>query len=387
MLKRWVALAFAVCVTTGFIGAQELEISGEMKTGFYWEKILVDGEETREIAKMHNNDDAGGNEGRFRMNLHLHKDNDMGMKVRFQQTMWANNQPAQWAYAMGYGDFIDDQLRVTIGKLGESPWGAGGPDLWNEVDNQVGIRFEVKPVAIPGLNVGLVLNSWNGTMHNLDNGKVDNLLGDMLRETVFGVAYTNDYFHGRIALRLDGDVDSLGINSGPVEDVQEGMELVYRLEERIIQQYLEDFSVWAVGYMKGIGEDSRVEANDSYFQSQNYLYADYSPEAFSARLTMGLFFIRGIQTLIGRASFYYNIFPFLSAGTALNYRQLFGERAPDDGKPFEIWGIEPQVRVTFNAAAYIAFVYNYNQQYVTVGQADRVLEDRHWINLRVVFTF
>jgi len=389
MFKRWVVMAFAILITTGLVCAQELEISGEIKTGFYWEKHLVDGEETYENAEMKNNDgDSGDNEGRFRLNLHLHKDNNMGMKVRFEQTKWTGTQYTQWAYALGYGDFIDEQLRVSVGKLGESPWGTGGPDIWKEVDSQVGIRFEVKPEAVPGLNAGLVLNTWNTTTHKKDNGDVDNLLVDVLRETVLGVAYTNDYFHGRIGFRLDGEGDTTGFPSDKVDDMQDGMELVYRFEERIIREYLEGFSVWALGYMQGITKDSwDCGADYSIFASKNYLYADYSPEAFSTRLAMGLYFIRGVQTFIGRGSFYYNIFPFLSAGAAVTYRQLFGERAPKDGKPFEVWGLEPQVRVTFNSNAYIAFLYNYGQMYETQGQGDRILKDQHWINLRVVFTF
>ena len=386
MTKKLAALAVVAFVTAGLVFAQELVISGEMKTGFFWEKINVDGKETEENAKMYNNDDAGDNEGRFRMNLHLHKENNMGMKVRFQQTAWTATQPNQWAYAMAYGNFISDQLRVTIGKLGESPWGTGGPDLWNELDDQVGIRFEVLPNAAPGLDIGLVLNAYDEATYNKNN--VDNLLVDMLRETVFGVAYTNDYFHGRLSFRLDGDVDCISFDFINPENLQDdNMEMIYRLEERIIRQYLEGFSIWANGYWKGIGEESNISYLNSSFSFKNWLYIDYSPSDFSARLSFGLDFIKGMQTFKGRAGFYYNIFPFLSVGAAVNYWQKFGDHAPDDNKPFEQWGVEPQVRVTFNSNAYIAFVYNFNQEYATEGLGDRVLKDRHWINLRVVYTF
>jgi len=387
MTKKLSAIALIVLLTANFAYAQKLEISGEMKTGFFWERVDVDGKKSLEAVKMHSNDDAGGEQGRFRLNLHVHNEYNMGMKARFQQETWTGTPPTQFAYAMGYGNFIDNQLRVTIGKLGESPWGAGGPDLWSELDNQVGIRTEVMPKAIPGLDIGVVLNGWNGTKHNLDNGKVDNLLLDILQETVFGIAYTNDYFHGRFSWRLDGDVDSRGFPSGPVEDVQEGMEMIYRLEERIIRKYLPGFSIWANGYWAAIGEDSRILPNDASMLYSNYLYFDYSPPAFSSRLTLGLLMVKDVQTFVGRAAFYYNIFPFLSAGAAANYRQLFGKRAPDDGKSFLVWGIEPQVKVTFNPNAYVAFVYNYGQQWATLGQGDRILQDRQWINIRAVYTF
>jgi len=386
MAKKSAALALCAFIITNFVSAQELEVSGEMKTGFFWEKVDVDGEERSQDAKMHNNDDAGPNEGRFRMNLHLHKENNMGMKVRFEQIAWGAAQPNRWAYAMAYGNFIDEQLRVTIGKLGESPWGAGGPDIWDELDNQVGIRFEVMPQVVPGLDVGFVLGAYNEATYNAEN--VDNKLVDLLAETVFGVTYTNDYFHGRFAWRLDGDVDVVAQNTNkPGTFIEDNMAMMYRFEERIIRQYLEGFSIWANGYWKGIGEDPDVDNVDSVIYFQNWLYIDYSPEAFSSQLRFGYHFGKGLTTLIGRAQFYYNIFPFLSAGTAVHYRQEVGEDALFDDKPFMLWGIEPQVRVTFNPNAYIAFVYNFEQRYATEGLAERVLQNRQWINLRVVFSY
>jgi len=389
MAKKVSAIALAVLLAANFAYAQELEISGEMKTGFYWEHVTVDGKkqvsDDKKDVRMHNNDDAGANEGRFRLNLHVHNDYNMGMKVRYEQQAWEEISNANWAYAMAYGNFIDNQLRITIGRLGESPWGTGGPDLWKELDNQVGIRTEIMPNILPGLDVGFVLNAWNGTLHNLDNGKVDNLLLDMLQDTVLGVAYTNDYFHGRVALRLDGEVDSVGAGAS-VEDLQENMEMVYRLEERAIRKYLPGFSIWALGYWKGIGEDPDLPDGDKFREYRNFLYIDYSPPAFSARLGAGLHFSPGIETFAGRAQFYYNIFPFLSLGAAGTYSQIFGKNAPDDGKPFEKWGVEPQLRINFNPNAYVAFVYYYGQDWATEG-VKRVLQDRQWINLRTVYTF
>jgi len=385
MAKRLTAIALAVLLTAGLIYAQELEISGEMKTGFYWEQISVDGKKTEEKVVMHNNDDAGSNEGRFRLNLHVHSENNMGMKVRFEQLVWEDISDTQWAYAMAYGNFLDNQLRVTIGKLGESPWGAGGPDLWDELDNKVGIRTEIMPDFLPGLDVGFVLGDFNEAPYNPD---VENKLVDLLRETVFGVAYTNDYFHGRVSFRLDGEQDNISFSTyNPGNYMEDNMSLIFRLEERIIRKYLPGFSIWANGYLKGLGEDPDTDPRDSTYSYRSYLYIDYSPEAFSARLSAGLQAGKGLQTFYGRAQFYYNIFSFLSLGAAGNYRQLFGENAPDDGKPFAMWGVEPQLRVTFNPNAYVAFVYNYGQQYMTTGVGPRVLQDKQWINLRAVYTF
>jgi len=401
MARRLAALAFAVLLTTGFAFAQELEISGEMKTGLYWDQVFVDGKEFSEDAKMHNNDDAGDSEGRFRLNLHLHNDNNMGMKVRFQQEKWAGTDSNVWDYAMVYGNFIDDQLRVTIGRLGLSPWGVDSTDLVkDELDNQLGIRTEIMPGFLPGLNIGFVLNGYNSEDFKVENPVTgveerlvsENRLVDMLEETVLGVAYTNDYFHGSIAFRLDGQEDGL-YDLAANGYLQDSVEMVYRLEERIIRQSLEGFSIWAAGYWRGIGEKTGV--NDQYIALfQNYLYIDYSPEAFSAQLSGGLETSKELQVFNGRVHFYYNILPVLSAGTAFKYGQQFGKRAADKAT----WGIEPQVRVTFNPNAYIAFVYNYGQEYVfdratkapviDDETGKQVFSDKvQWINLRVVYTF
>jgi len=412
MAKRITALAFAVLLTAGLVFAQEepseqsgpqLEISGEMKTGVYWEQVFVDGKEFSEDARMRNNDDAGPSEGRFRLNLHLHKDNDMGMMVRFQQDKWAGTDANVWDYAMVYGNFINDQLKVTAGRLGLSPWGADSTDLLkDELDHQLGIRTEVMPGILPGLNIGFVLNSYNNGDFKLEEYDLvtgeqvslisENRLVDMLMETVFGIAYTNDYFHGSVAFRLDGEEDGQYFLSAN-KYLQDNMELLYRLEERIIRQYLEGFSIWAVGYFKGLGEDVEKD-EDSTFLFQNYLYIDYSPAAFSARLSGGLETSKGLQTVNGRAQFYYNILPVLSAGVAGKYSQQFGKYAADNAS----WGVEPQVRVTFNPNAYIALVYNYGQEYVFDRKTgDPVFDDEtgkqvfsdkvQWINLRVVYTF
>jgi len=388
MAKRLAALALVALLTAGFAFAQELEISGEMKTGFFWEQDFVDGKEFKEDARMHNNDDAGENHGRFRMDLHVHNENNVGMKVRFEQLDWDATVPTKWAYAMAYGNFINDQLRVTVGRLGLSPWGADSTDLLkDELDTDLGIRTEIMPGFLPGLDIGFVINAYNNGPaydENFEEVIVDNKLVDMLKETVLGVAYTNDYFHGAVAFRLDGEGDA-EYDTNAFTYMQDNMELVYRLEERIIRQHLEGFSIWAAGYFKGIGEKSDISDEDSGSLFQNYLYIDFSPEAFSARLSGGLDTYRNLQIVSGRAHFYYNILPVLSLGVAGKYSQQFGKYAADKAS----WGVEPQVRVTFNPNAYIAFVYNYGQEYVRPDlTSPPVFSDKvQWINLRVVYTF
>jgi len=364
--KMFIIIPVMLCAA-GFVCAQTLDISGEMKTGLYWERVETP-DKTEEIARIHNNDDAGPNEGRFRMNLHLKKDT-IGMKVRFEQTAWSSSSPNQWAFAFAYGDFISEQLRIVAGKLGESPWSAGGPDIWQELDNQIGVRTEIKPNLAPGLNVGFVLNTWNNAVYNLDK----RTLGDILMETVFGVSYTHDYFLVRFAYRLDGEAD--------VYTVQEGMELMYRLEERALRKLVPGLSVWANGWWRGIG----TEKEDPDLVTRiytNWFYAQWAPDDFTAQLRLGYHAGVKYDELHTRLSFYYNIFSWLSAGLAFNFRVDVGEASVKD-VPYRLWNIEPQVKATFAPGTYVAFVYMFENEPISAVKNKQT----HKINLRTVFTF
>jgi len=351
-----------------------LELSGEVKTGFYWERLDVEGQEIKETAKMHNNDDAGGNQGRFRLNMHLKINDFIGMKVRFQQTAWTGVQPNMWDYAFAYGNFWKEQIRITIGKLGESPWSAGGPDIWNELDDQIGIRTELKFDVLKGFNFGFVLNGWNHSNYYPDK----NTIQDILMETVIGAAYTHKYFHARFSYRLDGESD--------IYDKQEGMSMMYRLEERYFTTVLKGFSIWANGWLRGIGENTDVVTY------MNWLYIDYSPEKFSAQIRFGYDTGQNLNqelwhSFSTRVSFYYNILDFLSVGAAFRYTSDFGA-IEVKGAPFRLIGIQPQVKFSFGSNAYISFVYDYQWDYRREATStDPVLAQRQWFNLRTVYTF
>jgi len=354
----------------GLAGAaytQTLQLSGEMKTGLYWGRTDATGNPPEITVKMYNNDDAGNLEGRFRMNLQL-THGIMGMKVRFEQTTWTSMQANQWAFAFAWANLIDNQLKVTVGKLGESPWSAGGPDIWQELDNQVGIRTEVMPHIVPGLDIGFVLNGWNNS--NYFPGK--NTLSDMLMETVMGVAYTNDYFHGRFGWRLDGKSDVYNMES-------EGMEMMYRLEERVLKNYVDGLSVWANGWWKGIGtKDLDIKLD------QNWLYAQWNRSEFSSQLRLGYLVGANYQEFDTRLQFYYNVFPWLSAGAAGTIRIDGGVNKVRD-VPYKNWFIEPLVKATLNPNTYIAFVYHY--EYEPISLTPEKIMQTNWFNLRVVYTF
>jgi len=92
------------------------------------------------------------------------------------------------------------------------------------------MRVEYKPSFVPGhLNVGFVLNYFNS---DRDQGWPEDRtisLLNILRESVIGAAYTNDYFHVRLAYKFDDEYDAIQDNKvtgGKGED-----EFVYRIEE------------------------------------------------------------------------------------------------------------------------------------------------------------
>ena len=368
MLRKIFLINLITLCAAGFMYSQTLEVSGEVKTGLFWEKVDAPGAKTEEVAKMHNNDDAGPNEGRFRMNLHV-KNDIIGMKVRFEQTAWSQAEPNKWAFAFAYGDFFDQQFRVVAGKLGESPWAAGGPDIWQELDNQVGVRFEIKPAFAPGLNVGFVLNGWNEANYFPEK----NTLIDILKETVFGIAYTNDYFHMRFSYRLDGESD--------VYDVQDGMGMMYRVEERALKNVVDGLQLWANGWGRGIGTDKEDPDKVSrvYY---NWFYAQWKPEQFTAQLRLGYHKMVKYDEFRTRVSFDYNILSWLSLGAAFNFQMNPGDESVKD-VPYKLWNVEPQLRFTFAPNTYVALWYQFENQPISKDKDKKTQR----LNLRTVFTF
>lgn len=128
---------------------------------------------------------------------------------------------------------FNSQLKISAGLLGESSWGTNGPELYHDVDDQMGIRVEWKPNFLSGLNLGFVVNKFGGV----------------------GIAYEHDYFAFRFAYRFDSDAD-WGWQGN------EGARMVFRLEERILQKYLPGMQLWTNGLYYGINAD---EKESEYF--------------------------------------------------------------------------------------------------------------------------
>ena len=371
-MKKLFALPLVAAFVLHTAFAQELTVSGELKTGFYWEQKQEGNKAVEETGSVHNKNDAGEKEGRFRLNMQLDKEN-VGMKVRFQQEVWTTNTPS-WVFAFAYGYFLDDQIKVSGGRLGDSPWGAGGPERWDELDTRIGVRTEIMPKIVPGLNAGFVLNQFNeGT--GLANK--NETIGELLKETVLGVSYTHEWFALRLACRLDSELDTDANRN------DEGAQMLYRIEENILTNYLDGMKIWANGFYKGLHAPNAGSDGKAPLIYLNWLYFQLAPDAFTAQLRLGLDAAEADrQVLRVRPSFYYNFFDrLLTAGLAFYYCQDFGTKI-SNGSPYQYWRIEPQIKLNLPNTT-IALVYQYTDEYISQDY----LKHTHWINLQVAYTF
>ena len=371
--------------------AQEFTVNGEVKTGLFYSRFDDGINEVLEKSYFHSRDDAGNDNsdnrtmptpGRFQIDMaYLH--NNVGFKVRFRWESWLSQTSLPFFnYAFGYGNFFQDQLTLSIGKLGASPWGTGGPEMWKELEISTlgGIRLEVKPKFLPvldGLNVGFVLNYFDGGMDSTTSSNTVINLGDYLQESVIGISYTNDLFHARLSYRLDSERD---FRTTPGT---EGGQLVYRIEEYMLKNLLPDLSLWALGYYEGIGAEA-----ESYYLFYNWLFAQYDPDNFTAQIRLG-FDVRETRNILHiRPSFYYKFFAnLLNTGISFSYAQDFGDGKMYKDSPYAYMEVEPKVQVNLKPNAYVAFAYNYRSEYGREVQAHKdkgikPIKERQWVNLR-----
>jgi hypothetical protein len=373
-MRKYIAVLLAVIFSAGAVFAQELKVSGEIKTGFFYYQKQTGEKEPVSEGYVHNTEDDdvyqtlymnNRGQGRFRMNLQLDKEN-MGMKVRFQQDQWMDQNMPKWDYAFAYGNFLNNQLKLSAGKLGDSPWGAAGPEMWTELDTRIGIRTEISPNILPGLNVGFVLNDYNAGV--MQSAKTQTI-GDILKESVLGLAYTHDVFALRFSYRMDSQ-----------NDEDRGDQLVYRLEERVLQKYLEGFQIWANGWYQGLASEDK-----SALELVNWLYFQYAPRSFTAQFRLGYNISEERHILQARPAFYFNLFDnLLNIGASFQFTQDFGENKMYKDSPYLRLQVEPMIKVNFGSA-YIALVYQYRDEYATKDKDE--ITTVHWVNLRVAYTF
>jgi len=419
-MKKFIGTLLTMLCMPGFIFAQDndgLILSGELKTGLFWYSMDREGRELDEGGFIYNSDtiDQAGQEtlqnnwsqnGRFRLNF-LYNIGKFGVKFRFETTEWSfgRNMANQlfWNYAFVYGYFFNDNLKISAGKMGDSPWGAGGPDLWNELDTTMGMRFEFIPQFIPfikpgALNLGVVLNNFDGPVEAQAGHKQKTLM-DILTETVLGFAYTQEeIFHLRLSYRLDGLVD---------EAVSE--KLVYRAEERIIQRFLPGFQIVANGFWDRLNprklytEESNPHGDRDPRDDmvlRNWLYINYdSPLVFSP-LDMSYRVLsrfgyestgKSREKLFIKPGFYFTFFDnLLQIGAAFEYAADVGDMKIDAQAPYLHWFIEPAIQLNLGNNSYLALVYRYYDDYEfnNPEKSGSALHTKtHWLNLRVFFTF
>jgi hypothetical protein len=376
-----VALGVTAIAQESNVPDQRINVAGYAKSGVLWNHTQEQGkDDITESVNLGSKDDAASGQGRFRLDIEYVNKN-MGIKTRVQWDNWIDTAPA-WTYAFAYGNFFDDQLTFSVGKLGSSPWGTGGPEMWKELETAGGggMRTEIKPHIIPGLNAGFILNFYNtGRDQGWPQTKPMTLL-EILRESVLGVSYTHDLFLVRFAYRFDGEVDKIGGNNGERADGEDS--LLYRVEERVIQKYLPGFQVWALGFFDGL----YVE-DESCKLLQNWLFAQYDPEQFTAQARFGLDIGDKRTVFHLRPSFYWKFFDnLLNVGASFWYGQDFGDGKMYEGSPYQFIELEPRIQLNFGSS-YVAFAYNFRREYIHETEASikagvEPIKQTQWMNLR-----
>ena len=388
-MKRIItSLLFAVFAMPVF--AQDLgqfTFDGFVRTGFIWEKKEKINQNAETKVRLGTLGDAGSGQGRIRMNFGYTNKN-AGIKGRLQWDNWQSEQKApQWPYLFGYINAFEDQFTLSVGKLGASPWGTGGPEKWKELESISegsgggGVRVEYKPAFVPGLNVGLVLNWYNGS---LDRGTGrDVTLLDLLQESVFGLAYEHDYFLVHFEYRLDSEIDQRGGSTIQESGVKEGDDLIFRLEERILKNYVPGLQIWALGVYEGVG----AEVKD-FIRFDNWLFAQYEQDWGTAQIRLGYDVVATRSILHFKPSYYHNFFDkLITVGVFFYIANDFGEGRINKDAPYTEMQIEPKLQINF-LNAYVAFTYNFKQTYAQPQKnIPNPIERFQTMNLRFGMTF
>jgi hypothetical protein len=399
-MKKLLALFMLAALAAG-VSAQEFTIGGEVKTGLLMttteDQISPKGDDgNTTMTKAGSKDDAGDGSGRFRINLEYSVNDIFGIKARLQMENWggssAGNKAPEWTYAFGYVNVLDDQLTLSLGKLGASPWGTGGPELWKElesIDTLGGMRLEWKPAFIPEevgkFNIGFVINDFNGYTDMRDSNEPVTFL-DVLQETVLGISYTHDLFHARFAYRFDSAADKDRDSESPLE----GGRIVYRVEEHALEQVVPGLSIWALGYWYGIGAP---EVNKDFYKVENWLFFQYAPDFLTAQIRVGYDVKANQQIVHVRPSIYGHFFDrLLTVGAMFHFGQDFGEFQMYKGSPYSYMSFEPLVQLNITSNSYVAAAYNWKREYIqeTVDHIANGLEpikQTQWVNIRVGMTF
>jgi len=396
-MNKLFTVLFAGLLAAGSVFALDdiIELSGEIKTGLFFEQRELRKETLTKTAIFNNDGDSGEEGNRIRFGIGLHT-KGLGLRTRFSQDNFkyrddgisdTRTVKVKVDFAYVYGNLFNSQIKISGGLLGESPWGTGGPELGKELEFTglapvTGIRFEWKPTFSPnirGLNLGFVLN-------RADEGKppdAKEAFGDLFLESILGIAWEHKYFAFRFAYRFDR-----GLESPAASTV--GEKFVYRIEERLLWRLVPGMAISANGYYQGINSKGNASHSDPGY-GQNWLYIDYAPEYFSSGIQVGYrdqsIGDDNTQLLEFRPFFYYNIIPnHLIAGAMGGFETGFNGGKSFKDTIYNFWFIEPQVKVIINNNFYFAAVYRYQ---LGAYDTERSYKNQttNWVNLRLGFAF
>jgi hypothetical protein len=431
-MRRIVVVLFIVLMAAGALFAQEISLSGELKTGFYSEQETIGNKDPVAKGGMTNNDgDSGKGEGRLRLDFSSSYGN-VGLRVRFQiEPDGLGPFLPSWGFAYAYGHLFNEQLTISAGILGESPWGSGGPRLRSDPESReymsynklsgepyisseglLGIRFEYKPSFVPGLNIGFVLNQPDQVAVDIQKQSFLDVLG----ESVIGASYQHEYFGVRVGYRFDSKADAYS------NKADEGGRLTYRLEEHILDKKVEGMKIWLNGDYYGIGcEQREIQkmingqpvmvklGSGEYFI--NWLYWLWETDNFIAKCDVGLGIYKSYsnenfrpaerqeyQSLEFLPAFYYKFFDdLLQVGVGLGFGLEFGPGKTYKNSPYQYISVEPQIRLNIGRGAYIAAIYTFTDKYAWWNkEANPSIPDgikegdksvKHSINIRAVYSF
>jgi len=393
-MKKLFSMLIAGLLAAGSAFAMDdiIELSGEIKTGIFFEQRELNGKPLSTKNAIQNNDGDSGEEGnRIRFGINMHT-KGIGIRTRFSQenfdyrTGIEDTALIKTDFAYVYGTLFNGQFKASAGLLGESPWGTGGPELNKELENTglapiTGIRFEWKPTFSPhirGLNIGFVLNRANEGKPTDEEAMKNEKFGDLFMESIVGIAWEHKYFAFRFAYRFDRDLKSPAAATI-------GEQFVYRVEERLLWRVLPGMSISANGYCMGINAKGRT--TETPFR-ENWLYISYAPEYFFSGVNAGYRdeFERDVQKLEFRPYFYYNIIPsHLFAGAMGGFEMGFNAGKSFKDTFYNFWFVEPKVQVNVNPNFYVAAVYRFTSgKYGDEPYKDQIT---HWVNIRLGFEF
>jgi len=430
MKRIAVVIAILAASAAGALYAQEIVYSGELKTGFYIEQEKIGADDPVANGGMTNNDgDSGTGQGRLRLDFDFSYQN-LGMRLRFQVEPESDKLGPyypRWSFAYAYGNLFNEQLKISMGLLGDSPWGTGGPDLRSDPESReyvsynylsgdpyvyseglMGIRFEYKPSFVPGLNVGFVLNQPDQTKAPAS----EQTFGDVLGESVIGAAYEHEYFAARVGYRFDSKADL-------VNEVNEGGRLTYRLEERVLGTRIDGMQIWLNGSYFGIGGDKKkISWKDEKGKTQskdmgvgeyfiNWLYWLWDTDDFTAQFDTGLGIYQAYNnpsyapgpierekylSLEFKPAFFYKFFyNQFQAGLGLGFGMEFGDGKTYKDAPYQYISVEPQLVLNIGNGAYVAAVYTFTDQYAWFDEIEKARRGeksiKHSVNIRAVYTF